>query len=378
MPKAHALCSASSGARWVACPPSARLNAEAGDRGSPYTQQGTDAHALCEYLLKKFLGRKARDPTDNLTWYDQEMQDCAEGYRDFVTEQVVEAKKVCPDPFVGVEQRLDFSRWVPEGFGTGDCVIVADDLIHVIDFKYGVGVLVNAEKNIQMMCYALGALDTFGDLYPVSRIKLSIYQPRRENVSTWETTKDELLSWAEEVLVPAAKQAYAGEGEFHAGDHCMFCKVKATCRARAEYNTELMKYELKEPDELTDDEIAMILPKVESLVSWATDVKEYALEQALLGTHYEGFKIVEGRATRKYTDEDAVAKAVSDAGYDPYEKKVRGITAMTKELGKKKFEELLGGYVYKPHGKPVLVAESDKRPKYKDISIDDFNDNTEE
>lgn len=374
----HALCSASSGARWIACPPSAKLNAEASDQGSPYAQQGTEAHAVCEYLLLKALGRPAEEPYDSLCYYDQEMEECTEGYRDFVMEQVTAAKEHCPDPFIGVEQRLDFSRWVPEGFGTGDCVIIADDILHVIDFKYGVGVLVDAEKNVQMMCYALGALDTFGDLYRIDKIKLSIYQPRRENVSTWGTNKEDLLKWAETTLAPAAKLAFEGKGEFQAGKHCQFCKVKETCRARAEYNMELLKFELKDPVELSNEEIALILPKVEDLVSWATDVKKYALDQALLGNHFDGFKVVEGRSTRKYLDEAKVASVVEKAGYDPYEKKILGITAMTKILGQKKFNELLGELVYKPHGSPVLVEESDKRPEYTAVSINDFHDNMEE
>lgn len=302
------------------------------------------------------------------------MQECAEGYRDFVMEAIEDIKKSCPDPYIGIEQRLDFSDWVPEGYGTGDCTIVADGTAHVIDFKYGVGLPVKAAENTQLMCYGLGILQTFGNLYSIQRIKLSIYQPRRENVDTWEISTEALLKWAEEVLKPAAKLAYAGEGEYKAGDHCIFCRIKDTCRERADYYMELMKHELEDPTELTDDEIALILPKVEGLVGWAADLKEYALHQALGGRKYKGFKVVEGRATRKYTDEAKAAEAVKNAGYDPYEKKILGITAMTKELGKKKFEELLGGLVYKPKGKPVLVTDDDRRPEYSSITIDDLND----
>lgn len=373
MPGKHAICSASSSERWIQCPPSAKLNAAAGDMGSTYAQQGTDAHSKCEYLLRKALGQKAKDPTEDLTWYNQEMEDCCEAYRDFVLEQVEDARQTCSDPFVGVEQRLDYSRWVPEGAGTGDCVIVADDLLHIIDFKYGVGVPVSADHNSQLMCYALAALDTFDGLYTIRRVRLSIFQPRRENVNTWETTVDELLRWADEVLAPAAKLAYAGEGEFHAGDHCRFCRIRETCRARAEYNMELMRYAFEEPAELSNEEIADILPKIDSLTAWAADVKDYALQQALNGATFPGFKVVEGRSNRKYTDEAVVASIVQSAGYDPYEKKVLGITAMTKALGKKKFEELLGGYITKPRGKPVLAAESDARPEYTTVTNDDFD-----
>jgi len=180
----HAYLSASASHRWLACPPSAKLCAQEDDHGSPYAQQGTDAHELCQFLLEQALGRPCRDPTEDLTWYNAEMLEAAEGYRDFVLEQIGEAKKLCRDPLVCVEQTLDFSKWVEHGFGTGDCVIVADDLLHIVDFKFGLGVLVEATDNSQLKCYALGAVDTFGDLYDIRRIKLSIYQPRRENAGS--------------------------------------------------------------------------------------------------------------------------------------------------------------------------------------------------
>ena len=365
----HAYLAASASERWLKCPPSAKLCAQEEDRSSPYAQQGTDAHELAAFLTEKALGRNTRDPTEDLTWYDAEMQEAAEGYAAFVMEQVAEARQLCADPLVCIEQTLDFSKWVEHGFGTGDCVIVADDLLHIIDLKYGLGVLVSAAGedgtgNSQLKCYALGALDTFGDLYEISRIRLSIFQPRRENVDTFDLTKEELLKWADEVLAPAAKLAYEGKGEFHAGDHCQFCKVKANCRKRAEYAMELAKYDFAEAPTLDEDEIAAILPQIDTLVSWAEDIKDYALQQALSGVRYPHYKLVEGRSNRKYTDEGAVAAVVLNAGYDPYEKKLLGITAMTKQLGKKRFEELLSGLVVKPQGKPVLVPDTDKRPEF--------------
>ena len=377
MPK-HAFLSASSSHRWLACPPSALLCAKEADQSSAYAKQGSDAHELCEYLLLKALGHDPPDPTENLDYYDAEMLSCAEGYRDFVMEQVEEARKLSADPLICVEQRLDYSRWVENGFGTGDCVIVADDLLHVIDYKYGLGVLVSASGedgtgNSQLKCYALGALDTFGDLYDIRRIKLSIYQPRRENVDTFEMKVEDLLRWADDILSPIAKLAFTGDGEFCAGDHCVFCKVKATCRARADYNMELAKYEFEKPAMLNDEEIASILPMIDSLVSWATDIKEFALQQALSGTVYEGYKVVEGRSNRKYSDETAVARIVQEAGYDPFEKKLLGVTAMQRQLGKKKFQELLGGLLYKPPGKPVLVPTSDSRPEF-NTAANDFID----
>lgn len=373
MPK-HALLSASASKQWLNCPPSAKLCADQEDRASPYAQQGTDAHELCEYKVLKALGQAATDPTGNLEFYDAEMENCTEEYRNYVIEQLEESKALCSDPIVLVEQRLDFSKWVPEGFGTGDCLIVADDVLHIIDFKYGLGVLVEAEHNPQMMCYGLGALDIYDGIYDIKTVKMTIFQPRRDNISTCTMAKDELLTWADTVLAPTAKLAFEGKGEFKAGDHCTFCKVKATCRKRAEYNLELAKYDFEMPANLEDAEIAAILPKVDDLVSWVNDIKEYALQQALSGTKYDGYKVVEGKANRKYTDEKAVAFIVKDNGYDPYEKKLLGITAMTSLLGKAKFNELLGGLIEKPQGKPTLVPESDKRQAL-NTAKDDFMEN---
>ena len=277
-----------------------------------------------------------------------------------------------------IEQRLDFSRWVENGFGTGDCVIVADEVLQIIDYKHGLGVLVSAGDdehggNSQMMCYALGALEVFGDIYDINQIKMTIFQPRRENISTYTISRDNLLKWANEVLAPTAQLAYVGEGEFKAGDHCQFCKVKATCRKRAEYNLDLAKYDFEMPATLEATEIAAILENEDEMISWGNDIKEYALKQAQSGVHFEGWKVVEGRSNRKYTDEEAVAFKVKDAGFDPYEKKLLGVTAMSALLGKKKFEKLLGGLIYKPPGKPALVPESDKRPAM-NTAIEDFNE----
>ncbi|GAB6398565.1 DUF2800 domain-containing protein [Faecalimonas mobilis] len=357
-------------------PPSAKLCATQEDRASPFAQQGTNAHTLCEakVLFARGSGHNPNDIVESLEYYDAEMENCTEEYRNFVMEQFAEAEKLCSDPLLMVEQRLDFSRWVPEGFGTGDCLIIADDVLHIIDFKYGLGVLVDAEKNPQMMCYALGALDLYDGIYDIKTVKMTIFQPRRDNISTCTMDKTELLEWADTVLAPTAQLAYAGEGEFKAGDHCQFCKIKATCRERADYNMELAKYDFEMPANLDDTEIAAILPKVDDLVSWANDIKEYALQQALSGTNYDGYKVVEGRANRRYINEQAVADVVSTNGYDPYEKKLLGITAMTSLLGKAKFNELLGGLIEKPQGKPTLVPISDKRQALNTAS-EDFNVN---
>ena len=360
-PLSHSALSASSSARWLACPPSAKLNAKAEDTGSDFAREGTCAHELCEYKVRKLLGEDVQNPTENLNFYDAEMEGCSDEYASYIGERIAAAKQKCSDSIVLVEQRLDFSEYVPNGFGTGDCVIVADDRLFIVDFKYGQGVEVKAENNPQMMLYALGALGLFDSLYDIANISMSIFQPRLNNVSEWQISKAELLDWAENTLKPIAELAAKGEGEFKAGEHCRFCKVKATCRKRAEYNLELAKYDFAVPDTLEPIEIAAILSKAEELSAWAADVKEYALEQALRGVTFDGFKVVEGRSVRKYKDETAVAETVSNAGFDPFEKSVLGITTMTKLLGKAKLEELLGGLIVKPKGKPTLVPISDKR-----------------
>lgn len=374
MPTKHAFLSASASHRWLNCPPSAKLCESLPDQTSSFAQEGTNCHELCAYLVEKALGKDVKDPTKNLTYYNAEMQNCAEEYCSYVLEQLEEAKKYCADPMVFIEQRLDFSRWVENGFGTGDCLILADQVLQIIDYKHGLGVLVESDHNSQMMCYALGALEAFDGIYDIDRVTMTIFQPRRDNISTWSCTKEELLKWADEVLAPTAALAYEGKGEFKAGEHCQFCKVKATCRKRAEFNLELAQYDFAMPDTLDEMEIAAILEKVDQLIAWGNDIKDYALVQAQAGTHFDGWKIVEGRSNRKFTDEAAVATAVTEAGFDPYEKKLLGITAMSNLLGKKQFDELLGGLVYKPPGKPALVPESDKRPAM-NTATDDFKDN---
>ncbi len=358
----HALLSASSSHRWLNCPPSARLCESYEDKGSEYAAEGTSAHMLCEYKLKVALGIRAKDPTADLSFYNAEMEDCTNGYAAYILELVEMAKQSCADPVVLIEQRLDFSKYVEGGFGTGDCLVIADGTLHIVDYKHGQGVLVEAEDNPQMKLYALGALEIFDGIYDIDTVSMTIYQPRRDNVSTYTVFKESLYQWAEEILKPTAELAYAGDGEFNCGEWCLFCKVKHECRARAERNLELARYDFKLPPLLENDEVEDILGKIDSLISWANDIKNYALQTALGGKQWNGWKLVEGRSNRRYTDEAAVADAVSAAGFDPYERKVLGITAMTSLLGQKRFEEVLGGYIEKPQGKPTLVPESDKRP----------------
>lgn len=370
----HALLSASSAHKWISCPPSALLSKKFEDASSSFAQEGTDAHTLAQYKLEKLLGLDTKDPTESLSFYDEEMNSHAEYYAAFVIEQLEKVRETCADPQILIEQKLDFSKYVPEGYGHVDCLIIADGTLTVIDYKYGLGIKVSAERNPQMFCYALGGLALFDGIYDIDNIHLIIYQPRRENISEYSISKSELIKWAEEVLAPTAQLAIKGEGEYKAGEHCQFCKAKATCRKRAEYNLELAKYDFEEPATLDNDEIAAILAKADELVSWVNDVKEYALNEALNGTKFEGFKVVSGRSNRKYTDESAVADVVIAAGKDPYEKKLLGITAMTALLGKKTFEDILGGLTFKPPGKPVLVTADDKRPEY-NSAFEDFDEN---
>ena len=360
----HAVLSASSSERWLNCPPSARLCEAYEDNGSDYAAEGTDAHALCEFRLKQALGIPADDPIENLSWYNEEMEDCAAGYAAYVSELLETAKQTCADPVVMIEQRVDFSRWVKEGFGTADCIVIADGVLNICDYKNGQGCLVLADRNPQMMLYALGALEIFDGIYDIYTVRMTIYQPRKSNISVYEMDKADLYEWANSELTQKAQLAYEGQGSFSCGEWCRFCKAKAECRERAEANLALARYEFQTPALLADEEIADILGKVDALTAWASDVKEYALQQAVSGTVFPGWKLVEGRSNRKYTSESAVAAAVESAGFEPYEKKLLGITALQKLLGKSRFEELLAPYIEKPQGKPTLVRSSDKRPEW--------------
>ncbi len=367
----HALLSPSSSSRWTKCPPSARLCEHIEETTSFFAAEGTEAHTLCEYKVNTALGYITEDPVAGLQYYNEEMDSCADEYVSFILETSLMEKDAGKDPQIFTEQRLDISRYVPECSGTGDCIIIADRSLHIIDFKYGQGVPVSAVKNTQMMLYALGALEMFSPLYEVEEVSMTVFQPRLANISTYTITAEELITWAESYLKPKATLAFNGEGEFCSGSHCRFCKVKATCRKRAETNMELARYEFTEPALLSDEEIAKILTQADDLASWVNDIKGYGLSVLHRGGSLPGFKLVAGRSVRKYTDEKSVAQVVKDAGHDPYDHKILGITAMTKLLGRSRFQELLSSCIYKPKGKPTLAPESDKRPA---IMINDFND----
>lgn len=371
----HALLSPSAAHRWIPCPPSARLCESHDDKGSDYAAEGTDAHSLCEFKLKTALGIGARDPTASLDFYNEEMEECANGYASYILELLETAKHQCADPIVLIEQRLDFSRYVEDGFGTGDCVVIADGMLHIVDYKHGQGILVESEDNPQMKLYGLGALELFDGIYDIDTVSMTVYQPRRDNVSTHTVFKESLYQWAEEVLKPAAELAYAGEGDFKCGEWCQFCRVKAECRARAEANMALAAYDFQEPVLLESYEIASILAKVDELVSWAGDLKEFALQQALLGVKFDGFKVVEGRSNRKITDDAKAATKLKRAGFkDIYKpKELLGIGALEKLCGADRLAETLGSLIVKPQGKPTLVPESDKR-KSINTAAEDFAD----
>lgn len=358
----HAILSASSSHRWLHCLPSARLELEFEDTSGTAAEEGSAAHALSEHKLKKALHIRSKRPISN---YDSdEMEECTDAYVDFVMEQVELARNSCNDPIVLIEKRLDFSCYVPDGFGTGDCLIISDDRLQIVDFKYGMGVLVDAVDNPQMKLYALGALEIYDSLYDINEVSMTIFQPRRENVSTWTVPVEELKCWAEEELRPKAVKAYNGEGEYIPGEWCTFCKAAVRCRARAEEKLKLAQTEFKMPPLLTDNEIEEILFILPDLTKWANEITAYATDAAVNhGKEWNGFKVVEGRSVRKYKDEDAIAeKAVASGFKDIYRKSLIPMTEMQKMMGKAKFEEILGDLIYKPPGKPTLVPSSDKRP----------------
>lgn len=361
-PSDHALLSASGAHRWLNCTPSARLESDEPESTSAAAEQGTAAHALAEHKLRRALKQRSKRPVS--AWIDDEMETLTDDYVSFVQEHISIAQETCGDPQVLIEQRLDFSHIVPGSFGTGDCVIIAEPTLQIIDLKYGQGVLVEAEQNPQLMLYALGALHAFGSLYDIETVSVTIYQPRRANVDTWEISVAELEQWAETEVKPKAELASAGEGEFCPGSWCQFCRIAPTCRARAEANLQLAKLEFAPPAELSDAEIADVLTRIPQLKTWASDVEAYALSKAVnQGVVFEGFKLVAGRSVRKYTSETDVAAAAEAAGYrDIYDRKLITLTAMEKLMGKPAFNEILGDLVTKPAGKPTLVPASDKRP----------------
>lgn len=377
----HALLSASSAARWLSCPPSARLEDKFreshGETSSVYADEGTLAHEFAELNLRHLTGRiKEKDFESAIELlrlhelYSEEIETEIEKYTTYVMEAYEAAKTVVPDPVLFIEEKLDFSHIVEKGFGTGDAGIIADGTMEIIDLKYGKGVRVNAHQNPQLKLYALGALNAYEMLYDIKQVKLTIVQPRLDNIVSWTIPEEELYKWAEEVVKPIAAKAYEGKGMQRAGDHCKFCLVKAMCATLAAKNIALAKHEFKDPQLLTEPQLIDIYKQIPMLVDWANSVGDFLLKEALDGKKISGYKLVEGQSRRKWTDEAMVQKKLKEQGFpeDSYNRvSLKGISDIERLVGKKVFPSMFEGLVIKPQGSPVLVIDSDKRPEYRPI-----------
>lgn len=374
--RAHAILSASAAHRWMACTPSARLEEQFPDSSSEAAREGTLAHEIAELKLRKHfiepMGQK--DFTAQLNklkkepLYQDEMLRHTDSYLDYLKEITIGMKS---RPYVAVEKRFDFSAFVPEGFGTGDCTIIGGETLFIVDFKYGKGVPVSAEDNPQMKLYALGAYVEYGFLYLIKNVKMVIVQPRLDSISEFELSIDELLAWGESVK-PIAAQAFAGEGEYKPGDHCRFCRAKATCRARSDNFMALEDFKLAKPPLITGEEVGSILGRAQGIASWVKALQDYALSESLQGNVIPGWKAVEGRGSRGYVDIDKAFKHLRANGVKPaslFERVPLTAPAVEKMLGKKDYRELLEepGHVQKYPGKPTLAPESDKRPDYESV-----------
>ena len=381
----HALLGASSAHRWLICPPIARLEEQFKDRGSSFAEEGTAAHELAELALaKRFKLMATRSVNAKLkkfrsenSYYDQSMEDYVEAYCDLVEERVNHYQ----DAVVELEQKVDFTKWVPEGFGTSDVVVLAENTIEIIDLKYGKGVPVDAYLNPQLMLYALGAVDKYDIIYEFETVRMTIVQPRLDNVSTFEIDKEELLYWADNYVAPRAVQAWEGTGKWTITDDVVkFSKVRAQLRLRAERNFSLVdKYELKESPLLTNEEIAEILDRAPEIKKWLDHVEQYALNKALTeGEEFPGWKVVAGRSNRKISDEESLLFLLEAEGFDDDEilkpRALQAIGQLEKVVGKKRFVELASDFIVKPEGKPVLVTEKDKRPALNSMedALNDF------
>ena len=374
----------------MTCTPSANLEAQFPDEGSEFAREGTFAHAVFEQEMLIYLGRPTEPLPKELMHFDsQELRDYVQESVDYAVRRIEEIKLDCKDPVIMVERKLDFSLWVPEGFGTGDLVIVADGIVEVMDLKYGKGIYVEPKHNSQLRLYGLGAFNELCHLYDIFRVRMTVLQPRLHNFGSEELHIDELLDWATYEVKPLAAMAWEGKGEFVAGDHCTscFCKARYTCPARAAQAIAIAQQEFGAiedaqpplPASLSMDRIAELLPKADMVIDWFNDLKAFALKQATEhNTVVPGFKLVEGRSNRKYADQDAVAAKLVESGIPEeviYERSLLGITAMEKAVGKKVFAEVLDGLIVKPEGKPTLVPVSDKRPALASAAsaVEDFS-----
>lgn len=379
----HALLSASGAHRWLLCTPSAKLEEQFPDSTSTYAEEGTLAHELCEIKVNKaLLGLTIKEYNSALKkikgnkLYQNEMDKYTDEYLDYILEKV---HSFDYPPTIIVEKRVDFSSYVPEGFGTADCIILGDGELHIVDFKYGKGVEVSAEYNPQMMLYALGAYLEYSFLFQIEAVKMTIVQPRIGNISEYSMLVEELLEWAELTVKPKAQMAWLGNGDYTAGEHCKFCRAKASCRERARKNLETEKFELKKGPLLSPGEIGEALKKAVDLAKWAEDLKEYALAESLKGNDIPGWKAVEGRGNRNFTDNDLAIKKLKDAGIAEellYERKQYTLAKIEKLVGTKDFKKIVGDLVVKNPGKPTLVVDTDKRDRIsnKVTAAEDFAD----
>jgi hypothetical protein len=373
--RAHAKLSASGSKRWLTCTPSAQLETQFPDSTSSFAQEGTWAHEYSELLLTDFLFKmevklftRRLDTVMSETFATAENYEAVESYVAFVQGRIKQARERDKSSIVMLEQRLDFSEWVPEGFGTGDVVIVSGGTLEVIDLKFGKGVQVDAKDNSQLRLYALGAWNEYEMLFDIENVRMTIVQPRLNHISTDEMKLTDLVEWADDYVKPRAEMAMNGEGEYVPGAHCRFCKARFTCRARAK---EAIEADFKEPDLLSDDEIAELLTKVDNIEKWASDIREHARNRAEQGFRFRGFKLVEGRSVRKFSDAEAVAHRLFAEGYgeaELYERSLKTITALEKSIGKKRFNELVADLIIKPAGKPTLVPEDDKRAEWNGLA----------
>lgn len=357
----HAVLSASASARWLKCSPSARWELKFPDKSSPYAAEGTEAHALAEKTLKDFrAGGRPEVVSDN-----SETREAIQSYVDTVVEKYTEARQASPDARLLVEQHLDFSKYVPQGFGTGDCLIISDKILEVCDLKYGKGVEVSAKGNSQMRLYALGAIEAQEMFWGFDKVRMTIIQPRIGNVSSEELSVEDLKAWGR-VVHQRALLAFEGKGSLVAGDHCRFCRCRTVCRAYTDYMTEPLKEAFKPPAELQPNEVADIVLKAKRIKGWLEDIETYALMQALDGRKLPGLKLVAGRSVRKITNPDVAAGRLLEAGYKPEEiykpQALQTLTELKKLCGAKKLDTLLDGTVETGKRSPALVPESDKRP----------------
>lgn len=378
--KGHAVLSASGSHKWLVCTPSARLEEKFPNKTSDYMEEGTLAHSIAEFKVRSYCLETITKTTYTKTinkfkkeeHFDKEMLVHTDTYLEFIKGEALKNKET---PFIAVEQKVDFSKYVPEGFGTADCIMISGDTLHVIDFKYGKGVKVEAENNPQMKLYALGVLEQYGMLYSISNIKMSIIQPRIDNISSAEISKEELLDWGENTVIPQAQKAFMGLGEYVKGEHCRFCRAKGACEFRAEENIKIVEEIKNTPGILSNEKVSEMLTKTDGVEQWIKDLRDYALSQLLKGEEVQGWKAVEGKSDRKIVDVDKAFEILEANGFDQailYERKPITLTQLEKVVGKTKLTKAIGDYIEKPKGKPTLAKETDKRAPYKTSASEEF------